>query len=129
MYSVLIYDAEQTIEALPEADHQRRLDRHHAFQEPLRDSEKLAATVKLTPTTSAVSLKGGPIENAVIDGPYAETKEQLLGFYLIECASLEEAIAAARELPLESGTLEIRPVEFFEGGDYRHGQPLVQRRG
>jgi hypothetical protein len=59
----------------------------------------------------------------VLDGPFAETKEQLLGFYVLECATLAEAIDAAKALagPRSaaglSGALEIRPIRFFESGD------------
>jgi hypothetical protein len=53
----------------------------------------------------------------VLDGPFAETKEQLLGVYIIDCASLEEAIAAAREMMDDSGgAFEIRPLRTFEAG-------------
>jgi len=60
----------------------------------------------------------------VLDGPFAETKEQLLGFYVVECATLDEAIDAAKALagPRSaaglSGALEIRPIRFFEPGDF-----------
>jgi Uncharacterized protein conserved in bacteria len=49
----------------------------------------------------------------VIDGPFAETKEQLLGFYVVDCRSLEEAIEIASELLHEPGALEIRPIRYF----------------
>ena len=53
----------------------------------------------------------------MIDGPFAETKEQLLGFYVVDCASLEEAIAFARDLGRgETGALEIRPLRIFRPG-------------
>ena len=56
-------------------------------------------------------------EPLVIDGPFAETKEQLLGFYIVDCATLEAAIEAARQMGHgESGALEIRPVRLFEPG-------------
>jgi hypothetical protein len=59
-------------------------------------------------------------EPLVIDGPFAETKEQLLGFYIVECANLEEAIDTARDLARASssaGAYEIRPVSLFRPGD------------
>ena len=127
LFSVLIYDSEEELDALPDSEHARRLDVHHAFQAPLRDSKTLGGVVKLMPSTAAITLRGGPIEDAVIDGPFAETKEQLIGFYLIRCETLEEAIETARGLPRESGSLEIRPIEFFEGGDFTDGAPLVLR--
>ena len=113
LYSVLIYDAQDVIDALPEEEVERRLNVHRDFQK--KHAAKLGPIAKLLPPTSAVTLKGGPIENTVLDGPFAETKEQLLGFYLIECESLEEAIETARQLPHETGSLEVRPVEWFNG--------------
>ena len=55
-----------------------------------------------------------------MDGPFAETKEQLLGFYVIDCASLDEAVAAARDMIGEDGAFEIRPLRLFEPGHWRH---------
>jgi len=62
-----------------------------------------------------VRFSGG--KTSIIDGPFAETKEQLLGFYLVDCASLEEAIEVAREMGRgESGAFEVRPVRLFRPG-------------
>ncbi|CAM2064140.1 YciI family protein [Sulfidibacter corallicola] len=125
LYSVLIYDTESVIDALSEEEHKARLDRHLHFQDDPRDQQELGAVVKLMPTTTAVTLRGGPIEDTVLDGPFAETKEQLLGFYLIECPSLEAAVQQVKKLPLETGAVEIRPVAYFEGGNFKNGSPLV----
>jgi hypothetical protein len=73
------------------------------------------------PTTAATTLRAGA-EPLVLDGPFAETKEQLLGFYVVECATLEEAIDAARllmEPRMAAGlmsALEIRPISVFHPG-------------
>jgi hypothetical protein len=73
----------------------------------------------LMPTTAATTVREGK-EIVVLDGPFAETKEQLLGFYVIEAESLDEAIEAAKELAGPraaaglNGALEIRPIHFFE---------------
>jgi hypothetical protein len=68
------------------------------------------------PTTKATTLrKAGDL--LVLDGPFAETKEQLLGFFLVECASLDDAIAAARELAIANpgtGAYELRPVATYK---------------
>ena len=62
-------------------------------------------------------LQRATLEPVVIDGPFAETKEQLLGFYVVDCANLDEAIDFARELGHgETGALEIRPLRHFETG-------------
>ena len=73
------------------------------------------------PTTAATTLRSGA-EPLVIDGPFAETKEQLLGFYVVDCATLEEAIDVARRLMVPrtaaglSSALEIRPISIFQPG-------------
>jgi hypothetical protein len=80
---------------------------------------KFGPTARLMPTTAATTVREGK-EIVVLDGPFAETKEQLLGFYVIEAESLEEAIEAAKELAGPraaaglNGALEIRPIHFFE---------------
>jgi hypothetical protein len=78
---------------------------------------KLGPVVRLMPTTAATTLRAGR-ETLVLDGPFAETKEQLLGFYIVDCATLEEAIEAARALKGEetAGAFEIRPLRVFLPG-------------
>src|SRR5712671_6032852 len=67
-------------------------------QERLTKAGKLGPVARLMPTTAATTLRKDREPPLVIDGPFAETKEQLLGFYLIDCASLDEALAIARDL-------------------------------
>jgi hypothetical protein len=73
---------------------------------------------RLLPTTAATTLRKEGDPPLVIDGPYAETKEQLLGFYLIECTGLDDALEAARDLGRANpgGSYEIRPVGLFRPG-------------
>lgn len=77
---------------------------------------KVGLNLRLMPTTTATSLKKDREPPLVIDGPFAETKEQLLGLYLLECTSLDEAIEVAKELGKANpgGTYEIRPVGYFD---------------
>jgi hypothetical protein len=80
---------------------------------------KFGPTARLMPTTAATTVREGK-EITVMDGPFAETKEQLLGFYVLEAESLEDAIEAAKILAGPGmkaglqGALEVRPVHFFE---------------
>ena len=76
---------------------------------------RLGPVARLMPTTTATTLRKGK-ETIVFDGPFAETKEQLLGFFIVECASLEEAISAAKDLAQASssnGAYEIRPLRLL----------------
>jgi hypothetical protein len=84
-------------------------------QDKLARQGKLGPVARLLPTTAATTLRK---ENPplVLDGPFAETKEQMLGFYLFDCDTLDEVIAAARELVSEPGCMEIRPVQYFHPG-------------
>jgi hypothetical protein len=85
-------------------------------QEKYARAGKLGPVARLLPTTAATTLKRVKGEQMVIDGPFAETKEQFLGFYTLECDHLDEAIEFARELSAANpsgGSYEIRPVGRF----------------
>ncbi len=87
---------------------------------------RLGPVARLMPTTAAVTVRSGG-EPLVIDGPFAETKEQLLGFYVVDCPSLEEAIETARQMGKgESGAFEIRPLRLFRPGT---GSPVTAAPG
>ncbi len=117
LYSILIYDSEAVVDALSEEENTARIRRHVALQETLSREQRLGPVARLMATTSAVTLRPAAAgKKVVLDGPFAETKEQLVGFYVLECESLEQAIAAAEALPLDSGSLEIRPVTWFRPG-------------
>ncbi len=74
---------------------------------------KLGPAVRLMPTTAATTVRMGK-DPVVLDGPFAETKEALLGFYLVDCDSLEEAIDIAKEIGRdEKVVFEIRPVKLY----------------
>jgi hypothetical protein len=81
--------------------------------EQLAAKGKLGPAVRLMPTTAATTVRMGR-DPIVLDGPFAETKEALLGFYLIDCDSLDEAIDIAQQIGRdEKVTFEIRPVKLF----------------
>ena len=77
---------------------------HGAFGEA--HGKSIAGGNALQPTTTATSIRNG----VVTDGPFAETKEALGGFYLVEAADLDEAIAIAKQVPAAAGGVEVRPV-------------------
>ena len=88
-----------------------------AFTNETKDAGALLAGEGLQPSATATTVKipdqgqGDPI---VTDGPFAETKEQLGGFYLLDCENLDEAISWAKKIPMAGGTVEIRPVMDYE---------------
>ena len=108
---------EAVTEAWSEAENDAVMARLAAVQEPLARQGKIGPVARLMPTTTAVQFRTSTTAH-VIDGPFAETKEQLLGFYIVDCKSLEEAIEVARSLPSVRTIFEIRPVKlFFPGGE------------
>lgn len=83
------------------------------FNQKLIDGGHWIAAANLTPTATATTIRKAPgAEPVLTDGPYAETKEQLGGFYLVSAADLDEALALAGSAPVPSGSLEVRPVAF-----------------
>lgn len=88
------------------------MNRLNVVHERLVKEGKLGPALRLLPTTAATTLRGG---NLVIDGPFAETKEQLLGFYVIDVENLDAALDVARELSAANPTsvYEIRPIALY----------------
>lgn len=117
LYSILIYGSDAEVAALTKAEDEALVARHAQVQEKLIGERKLGPVVRLMPSTTATTLRKGR-EPIVIDGPFAETKEQLLGLYVLECATLDEAIENAHLIAAacNSHALEIRPISWFHPG-------------
>lgn len=113
LYAILCYHDEELVESWSKAEDEAVLAERAKVTDRLHHEGKLGPVARLMPTTAAVTMRSGP-EPFVLDGPFAETKEQLLGFYIVDCADLEEAIAAAKQMGKgESGSLEIRPLRLM----------------
>jgi hypothetical protein len=114
LYSILCYESETLAAARSTQEDDALMARLAVVQKKLAAQGKLGPVARLMPTTAAMTVMAGK-EPLIIDGPFVETKEQLLGFYVVDCSTLEEAIEAARLLAREksSGALEIRPVAVF----------------
>ena len=81
------------------------------FMGELRDSDALLHTDRLAPSAGARTLRYGAEGKLVVtDGPFAESKEQIAGYMVLECTDLEEAVGWARRLPVRGGTIEVRPI-------------------
>jgi hypothetical protein len=119
LYAILCYDSEAVVGSWTKAEDDALMGRLMNVQKKVAAQGKLGPVARLMPTTAATTLRKGR-ETIVLDGPFAETKKQLLGFYIVDRESLEEAIAFARELAAAathgSGAYEIRPVFFYEPG-------------
>ena len=116
LYAILCYNDEKEVGAWPREKDDAVLAKRGMVTQELAAKGKLGPVARLMPTTAAVSVRSGS-EPLVIDGPFAETKEQLLGFYIVDCASLDEVIDHTRRLKEgEQGTFEIRPLRLFMPG-------------
>jgi hypothetical protein len=118
-YAILCYHDEAAVNALTKEQDDALMAELEVVRRQLED--RLGPVARLMPTSAAMTLRAGA-ESLVMDGPFAETKEALLGFYVIDCATLEEAIEATRLLMaprIAAGlmsALEIRPISIFYPG-------------
>lgn len=113
LYAVLCYASEDAICSWTKEQDEEVMRNLVVVQEKYAKAGKLGPVARLLPTTAATTLRKVKGEPLVLDGPFAETKEQLLGFYTIDVADLEEAVAFAKELSdanPSGGSYEIRPV-------------------
>jgi hypothetical protein len=113
LYAFLCYNNENVVMSWSKAEDDAVMARLGVVHEKLRAQGKLGPSLRLMPTTAATTLVKE--KDLVLDGPYAETKEALLGFYILDCVDLDEAVAIARELGQANpgGAYEIRPVRRF----------------
>ncbi len=112
-YMLLIYKEEPLWDAMSEQEQDALVDQAVAFSEGLRERGVYLAGDRLQPTSTATTVRMKQGQTLITDGPFAETKEQLAGYNLIEAANLDEAIAAAARNPLvRMGglSIEIRPI-------------------
>jgi len=87
------------------------IQRYGAFTKEVQDNGKLVTADRLQPIAAATTIRIRNGETLVTDGPFAETKEQLGGYYVLECENIDEAIAYAAKIPTaENGSIEVRPV-------------------
>ena len=117
-YAILCYHDERVVTGWSRDQDEAVMARLAPVHAGLADEGRLGPVVRLLPTTAAATVRTDREEPLVLDGPFAETKEQLLGFYLVDCASLEEAIGIARSLGAANpgGAYEIRPVMLYKPG-------------
>jgi len=107
-YLLLIYDDQSAYATLDEQAIGEMYAGHMRFAEEA--GKRMIDGGELRPTTSATTVRIRNGEQMITDGPFAETKEQLGGYYLVECADLDEAIALAAKIPVISGCVEVRPL-------------------
>ena len=117
LYAILCYHDEDTVGSWTKEQDAAVMAKLTGVQDKLAKQGRQGPVARLLPTTSATTLrKDDP--PVVIDGPFAETKEQLLGFYIVDCQNLDGALDVARDLAAVNpgGAYEIRPVGLLNPG-------------
>jgi hypothetical protein len=117
-YAILCYHSENVVCSWTKEEDDAVMAKLKVVQDGLTKAGKLGPVARLMPTTAATTLRKTQEPPLVIDGPFAETKEQLLGFFVVECQSLDEALGIARDLGRANpgGAYEIRPIRYFQPG-------------
>lgn len=114
-YLLLIYGSEQAAMAYTEEESQANMDEYNTFTREVREAGVMLGGEALHPSTAATTVRVRNNQTASTDGPFAETKEQLGGYYMVDCENLDEAIKWAAKIPgARTGSIEIRPVWEFE---------------
>jgi hypothetical protein len=115
LYALICYNSEAVVNAWGKEKDDAVMAQHVGTMRKIAAKGKLGPVARLMSTSTATTLRPGR-QTMVLDGPFAETKEQLLGFYLVDCESLDEAIEYGKQFMHESGAIEIRPVQYFDTG-------------
>ena len=115
LYAIICYNDEDVVWSWSQAHNDAVMEKLGAVQARLAAQGKMGPSLRLLPTTAATTLRKTQEPPLVIDGPFAETKEQLLGFYVIDVEGLDEALGVARDLGEVNpgGSYEIRPIAAF----------------
>ena len=114
-YLCLIYYDETKWASMPKSEIDTVMGEYFAFSEDITKSGQMVAGEALLPTSAATTVRVRNGKTSTTDGPFAETKEQLGGFYLIEARDLNDAVQVAARIPTaKTGCVEVRPVEVFD---------------
>ena len=131
LYAILCYNDEDAVFSWSKAEEDAVMSGLGQVHAKLAARGKMGPSARLMPTTAATTLRKDREPALVVDGPFAETKEQLLGFYVVDFENLEEALAYARELGAVNpgGAYEIRPLLMFMPGADVSSRELAAARG
>ena len=115
-YMMLIYNDEKTMESKSQDEMAALMGRWSQYTEDFQKSGKMLEGAALQPTASSTTVRASESRTLTSDGPFAETKEQLGGYYIIDASDLDEAIEWAAKMPhvAGGGTVEVRPIMEFE---------------
>jgi len=118
LYAILAYHEEHIVESWTRPEDAALMEDLHKVHSRLTEERRLGPAARLGRTIDARTVRGADGRPAVLDGPFAETKEQLLGFYVLDCATPDEAVKAACDLQAANPTAvyEIRPIRLYLPG-------------
>ena len=114
-YALLIYDKEENFDEASPEEKEAVMAGYYAFGEEVKEKKAFLGgeALQSVKTASCVHVRDGKV--IITDGPFAETKEQLGGFYLLDCKDLDEALAYAAKIPSgKTGRIEVRPILTFD---------------
>ena len=121
LYAVLCYHDENVVTKWTKEEDDACMLRLAQVEEGMKAKGKMGPIARLLPTTAAKTLRKSSGEPLIIDGPFAETKEQFLGFYIADCETIDEAMDFAKELAIANpglGGYEVRPLMLFKPGQF-----------
>ena len=121
LYAILCYNDENAVATWTKEEDDACMLRLAQVEDTMAQKGKLGPVVRLLPTTSATTLRKSGGDAMILDGPFAETKEQFLGFFVADCETLEEAHDFARDLAVANpgtGAYEIRPLAIYKPGSF-----------
>jgi hypothetical protein len=128
-YMLLIYNDKSLLDALPAGEFDTRMRKCLAHADELRDEGKLHDAQMLAPSSTAKSVRIRNGRQTTTDGPFAETKEMIAGFNVIEAESMDEAVRMAAEWPwAQTGCIEVRPIIDFDDVRKHVGAPPAKVR-
>jgi hypothetical protein len=116
LYAILCYNSEKTVFSWTKEQDDAVMSRLHVVHRKLAEEGKMGPAARLGPTAGARTLVKGQQPPLIVDGPYAETKEALLGFYIVDVESKDEAVRIAQDLEKANpgvGAYEVRQVTYF----------------
>jgi hypothetical protein len=118
LYALLCYNDEDAVFSWTKEEDDAVMARLNVVHQKLANAGKMGPSLRLLPTTAATTLVKNTDPPVVIDGPYAETKEALLGLYILDCENLEDALSAAKDLAKANpgGAYEVRPLRLYQPG-------------
>lgn len=122
LYALMIYQNEELVDALSAEDHEALLEAHRELQADTQACGRFRNATQLMPSETATTVHRKAGDTLITDGPFAETKEIFVGFYILDCEDLDDAMAQAERIPYAGmGSIEIRPIQFLTDGqtEYR----------